>query len=241
MTVINTRVLTYLGGTLSLVFNQLTGQRLTILRCQVFQKPCCITGIMILLLSIVSCKTEPKQEVVKPAPKKVTRDYTAEIAKLESFTNHNTNKNYFFLVDFSIHSGKKRFLVYDRNQQKIIKKYMVAHGSGNKQKRGVPTIFSNVPESHCSSLGVGIVNSRAYSNWGIHVKYWVDGLEATNDNMRKRLIVLHSYGYVPSVETYPIPIINSEGCFMVSNKDMTSLDSLIDSQDNKRILLYSFI
>jgi hypothetical protein len=148
------------------------------------------------------------------------------------------NIQYVFVVDYSEHSGKKRMYVIDILKNKIVRKMMVAHGAKSETKTGYATDFSNVPESNKSSLGYAIVNTRAYSQWGIHVKYWIDGISKTNSNMRKRVMVLHSYQVVPSFETYPLPIITSLGCVMVSESDMTYLDKLIKKQHNKRLLMY---
>lgn len=39
------------------------------------------------------------------------------------------NEDYYFLLDFSIHSGKNRFFIYDFKQEKIIEEKLVTHGS----------------------------------------------------------------------------------------------------------------
>ena len=148
------------------------------------------------------------------------------------------NIQYVFVVDYSLHSGKKRLFIIDILKKKIIKKMMVAHGAKSETSLGVATDFSNVCESNKSSLGYAIINGRAYSQWGIHVKYWLDGISKDNSNMRKRVMVLHSYQMVPSFETYPLPIVTSLGCVMVSKTDMKYIDKLIKKQHNKRLLLY---
>jgi len=171
----------------------------------------------------------------------LTRSYLEEIEELHSWAERiGANKRYFYLVDFSIHSGKKRMFLYDSEQGEIIRKYMVSHGVGNSERNHVPISFSNVPGSLCSSVGMAVLGERAYSNWGINVKYWIDGLEATNSNMRDRLVVLHSYQGVSNVETYPNPIMKSEGCIMVSDEAMIEIDNLIQSLENKRVLIYTF-
>ncbi len=147
------------------------------------------------------------------------------------------NIQYVFVVDYAEHSGKKRMCVIDILKKKVVRKMMVAHGAKSETKMGYATDFSNVSESNKSSLGYAIVNTRAYSQWGIHVKYWLDGISKTNSNMRKRIMVLHSYQMVPSFETYPLPIVTSLGCVMVSEDDMTYLDKLIKKQHNKRLLM----
>lgn len=162
--------------------------------------------------------------------------------KLQAFKQiikkKNLNIQYVFVVDYSLHSGKKRMYLVDILKHKIVRKMMVAHGAKSETKIGYATDFSNVVESNKSSLGYAIVQGRAYSRWGIHVKYWLDGISKTNSNMRKRVMVLHSYRFVPSFETYPLPIVTSLGCVMLSKKDMRFIDKLIKKQHNKRVLMY---
>lgn len=150
----------------------------------------------------------------------------------------NLNIQYVFVIDYSLHSGLKRFYIVDIMEHKIVKRIMVAHGAKSETERGFATEFSNVPESNKSSLGYVIVKGRGVSKYGIKVNYVLDGISKTNSNMRKRFMVMHSYFTVPFIETHPIPIINSLGCVMLSNRDMTYIDSLIQKQHNKRILMY---
>ena len=152
--------------------------------------------------------------------------------------NKHLNIQYVFVVDYSIHSGLKRFYILDIMSHKIVKTMMVAHGAKSEIKSGFATEFSNVPESNKSSLGYVIVNGRGVSKYGIKVNYILNGISKTNTNMHKRFMVMHSYFMVPSIETYPIPIKTSLGCVMLSNDDMTYIDSLIQKQHNKRILMY---
>ena len=177
-----------------------------------------------------------------------TREVSKEEAGFDPFTKideykriineRNLNIQYVFVVDYSIHSGKKRFYVLDILNNRLDRKMMVSHGARSETKPGYATDFSNVPESNKSSLGYAIVNGRAYSNWGIHVKYWLDGISPTNSNMRRRIMVMHSYVAVPSIETYPSPIITSLGCVMLSDKDMRYIDELMKRQNNKRVLMH---
>ena len=72
--------------------------------------------------------------------------------------------NYCFLVDFSIHSGKKRFFVWDFKGDSIKYASLCAHGYGKDSTPSKP-VFSNTPGSLCSSLGKYKVGIRAYSKW----------------------------------------------------------------------------
>ena len=91
------------------------------------------------------------------------------------------NTNYCFLVDFSIHSGKRRFFVWDFKGDSVKYASLCAHGYGKNSTLSKP-VFSNVEGSYCSSLGKYKVGIRSYSKWGINVHYKLHGLEATNNN-----------------------------------------------------------
>ena len=96
------------------------------------------------------------------------------------------NTNYCFLVDFSIHSGKRRFFVWDFKGDSVKYASLCAHGYGKNSTVSKP-VFSNVEGSYCSSLGKYKVGIRSYSKWGINIHYKLHGLEATNDNAFKRV------------------------------------------------------
>lgn len=136
--------------------------------------------------------------------------------------------HYCFLVDFSIHSGKKRFFVWDFKGDSVKYASLCAHGYG---KNGTVTkpVFSNTEGSLCSSLGRYKVGIRSYSKYGIHVHYKLHGQESTNSNAYKRFVVLHSFTPVPEVEIYPmhLPLGMSQGCPVISNQTMTQIDALL--------------
>lgn len=150
------------------------------------------------------------------------------------------NTNYCFLVDFSIHSGKKRFFVWDFRGDSIKYASLCAHGYGKKSTVSNP-FFSNVEGSYCSSLGRYKVGVRSYSKWGINVHYKLHGLESTNDNAYKRYVVLHSFTPVPRAEIYPVhlPLGMSQGCPVISNETMTRVDALLKNQ-KKPVLLWVY-
>ncbi len=152
------------------------------------------------------------------------------------------NQDIYFLVDLGVHPGIKRMYIYDFKEQKILKRAMVSHGAYDvvepNEQKWEEARFSNVVNSHCSSLGKYQLGSRDSSGWGIGVKYWLKGLEASNNNAQKRIVVLHSWEAIPDEETYPKPIALSWGCPAVSNNVMREIDALIQDQDNKKILYW---
>lgn len=150
------------------------------------------------------------------------------------------NTNYCFLVDFSIHSGKKRFFVWDFKGDSVLYASLCAHGYGKNSTVSKP-VFSNVEGSYCSSLGRYKVGIRAYSKWGINVHYKLHGLESTNNNAFKRVIVLHSYELVPATDIYPVhlPLGISQGCPVVCNDVMRKVDKLLKGE-SKPVLLWMY-
>ena len=153
------------------------------------------------------------------------------------------NEEFAVFIDMSLHSGKKRMFVYDLRQNELMLDGLVTHGScsglpEDERKQKQPQ-FNNVPNSHCSSLGKYAIAQRAKSGWGIRIKYWIDGLEKSNDNARRRVVVLHSWGAIGDKEVYPESIAESWGCPAVSNRVMVSLDKMLFDKD-KDVLLWSF-
>jgi len=99
-------------------------------------------------------------------------------------------------------------------------------------------IFSNVSGSYCTSLGKYKLGARAYSQYGIHAHYKMHGLEATNSNAFKRIIVFHSHTPVPTYEIYPqhLPLGWSLGCPVVSDEMMTTVDAMLKASTSPVLL-----
>lgn len=130
--------------------------------------------------------------------------------------------------------------VWDFNKKKVVDSGLCAHGAGKESTAEVP-VFSNIPDSNYSSLGKYKLGRRSYSNWGIHVHYKMHGLEKTNDNAFKRIIVLHSHTPVPSKEIYPehMKMGWSQGCPVISNQLMTALDKRLKAS-REPVLLWIY-
>jgi hypothetical protein len=147
------------------------------------------------------------------------------------------NTNFCLLVDMKIHSGKNRFFVWDLEADTIIGKSLCAHGRGQGSTLSKP-VFSNREGSYCTSIGKYKTGARAYSQYGINVHYKLHGLEATNSNAYKRIVVLHSYDYVPQFEIAPayLPLGYSLGCPVIDNALMRKLDTLFKKQKKATLL-----
>lgn len=159
---------------------------------------------------------------------------------LQYCKNNNLNQNKFILIDLGLHSGIKRFFIYDFQQNKIIKSYIVSHGCGDNQwgrtssKDDAPV--SNEFDSHSSSIGKYVISDRGVSQWGIKVNYLLRGKEKTNSNALNRAIVLHSWEAVPNDEVYPEGTPEGWGCPAVSNESMTEIDKIL--KQNKNALMW---
>ena len=179
--------------------------------------------IILLLVAAVSA----------PEPKETTKERLVAKAKLAKAycEKNNMNLDMCILVDMKIHSGKKRFFLWSFIGDSIIKSGMCSHGCcdngwSEDETKSDPE-FSNVPESHCSSLGKYKLGKRGYSNFGIHINYKLHGLETTNNNAYKRFIVFHSWEAIGDEETYPLGIAESWGCPAVSNSFMKEMDKIL--------------
>jgi L,D-transpeptidase catalytic domain len=137
------------------------------------------------------------------------------------------------VVDFAKHSREPRLYRIDlRDGDGLDRPILVAHGIGSDpDDDGYATVFSNVYNSLSSSLGAAIGAERYVGQNGLSLR--LDGLEPSNNQMRMRDIVVHSYQ--PERRRYfnAEYIANkgrpgsSEGCFVVEpDKREWILDTL---------------
>lgn len=143
------------------------------------------------------------------------------------------NRQFAFFVDMKIKSGKNRFFVYDLINDKIVDEGLVANGSGSETAVKGDLKFSNEPNSNCTSLGHYAIG-KSYK--GIFGKaYVLKGLNETNSNAAKRMIVLHSYSAVPEAEQDHY-IALSHGCPMVNEVFFKRLEKIIDNSKSSIIM-----
>lgn len=146
----------------------------------------------------------------------------------------NDNPRYWAIVDFSQHSAKKRFYLFDTDEEKVTR-YYVAHGKGSEGKPddGMAEIFSNVKNSNCSSLGIYLCLNEYFGKHGKSMR--LEGLESTNSNAYKRTIVLHGADYVSEdvIKTQGY-LGDSHGCFAV---DMSVKDTLVNELKNGSFII----
>jgi hypothetical protein len=199
----------------------------------------------------VSCKQESNSvnvsvsgtaDEVRPFGDSVKIRKKAEEA-LQFCKKKNFSTDFCLLIDMSLHSGVKRFFVWDFRKNKVTGKYLVSHGcgtnpwssDGSKDRPG----FSNEDGSHLSSLGKYKVQERGSSDWGIHVKYLMHGLEETNSNALKRFIVFHSWNLMSDEEVFPKGSPEGWGCPTVSNNALRKIDPMLQ-KSQKPVLMWIY-
>ena len=144
--------------------------------------------------------------------------------------------SYCFMIDMRLPSGKNRFFVYNLLKDSLEAAGLVTHGKGSESESG-NLVFSNIPNSNCTSLGKYKIGNAYNGNFGL--SYKLKGLDKTNSRALDRAVVLHSYCGVPNTEVYPAPICVSEGCPMVSTAFFTQLKAYMD-ESQEPILLWIY-
>lgn len=137
-------------------------------------------------------------------------------------------------VDFSRHSSKPRLFVIDVKEQKV-SSYLVSHGIGSEGKSddGMADIFSNVPNSKASSLGLYRCDETYFGKHGLSL--FIDGLDSTNSKARQRAIVIHGASYVSEkVVKEAGRVGRSEGCFAL---DEAVKDTVINQLKEGSLLI----
>jgi hypothetical protein len=122
---------------------------------------------------------------------------------VDYFNAHNgaiPNQRYAVVVDFSQHSSKKRFYLFDLSSG-AVSRYHTAHGSNSDPDNdGYATLFSNVPDSRKSSLGAYLTLATYSGAHGYSLR--LKGLESTNSNAEARAIVVHPADYVSEADDH---------------------------------------
>ncbi len=142
-----------------------------------------------------------------------------------------------FLADMKLSMELKRFYVINLDSNKILNTFLVAHGSG-KGSTADSAVCSNILGSLCSSLGKYSILPKD-TLWGEYGKgYWMNGLDKTNNNARKRLIVFHYY--IPqTTEEFGEHNFFSSGCPMLAQSSFHFCDSLL-KLESKAVLFYQY-
>jgi len=156
------------------------------------------------------------------------RAVRVSLAAANLFRDRIPNKKYMLVVDYTQPSYKKRLFVLD-SKGNVIKKHHVAHGEGSSdpKDRSKATHFSNLPDSHMSSLGAMITLGTYTGKHGLSLR--LNGLQdGLNNKVKDRCIVIHSASYV--TDEYILKnkrAGQSWGCLAVDPAILNSLINLI--------------
>ena len=146
-------------------------------------------------------------------------DIQARTLELKFYTRtRGYNADYGILVDYDRHSFQQRLYVVDLNNGDVVMRSLCGHGRGGRSNM-FKGEFSNVPGSHCSSLGhYKIGTERRMNNYPVKA-FELDGLDKTNSNARSRAILIH-----PSVGP------RSLGCVTLPILKYSRLSNILHSQ-----------
>lgn len=147
-------------------------------------------------------------------PKAMNQAVTAQQWGLEKGTIK--NPDVLTVVDFSKPSTEKRLWVVNPNSGEVLLNTYVAHGSGSGGN--TPSKFSNMPDSHQSSLGLFSTGETYSGKHGNSMR--LQGLQpGVNDNAFARSVVVHPAKYVASSLDPHGYAGRSWGCFATSGRD----------------------
>ncbi len=103
------------------------------------------------------------------------------------------DKQILSIVDFTRSSQTKRLWIIDLAAKKILFNSLVAHGQGSGDD--LPTMFSNLENSHQSSLGFYVTSDIYFGKHGKSLK--LNGMDDNfNTNALPRSVVVHGAPYV---------------------------------------------
>ncbi len=122
--------------------------------------------------------------------KEVPQDLLIEaILYFDLNKNKFENHNFFTVINYKARSDRPRFFVIDLASG-VVEKYNTAHGWGSdKDDDGFATSFGNVINSKKSSLGFAKTAEVYYGRFDRSIR--IDGLSASNSNVRERAVVIH--------------------------------------------------
>lgn len=176
---------------------------------------------------------EDKPVLGKQAPALDKQKLKKKAAALRSFARANRyNSRYALLIDFSVFSGNKRFVLYNLEEDKIVSSSLVAHGQGHNYL-SEKVEFSNVNGSRCSSPGRYKIGAKYDGRFGD--AYKLHGLSATNSNAFSRFVVLHAHSCVPQSEN-SLGICRSDGCPTLNPEYFERVQAILDKEKQPVLL-----
>lgn len=153
---------------------------------------------------------------------------------------HKMNTQIAIFVDYSVHSGKNRLLVYDFHKKKVILGCLCAHGCGGGSTEDKPR-FCNRKGSNCSSVGLFKVGNYFVTTSYKLPAFRLSGLSTTNSMAYDRQILIHPWYTVSDIPVYPFhtPMNVSQGCFVISPLKFQVLKRIL-LQSNRPVLLSAY-
>lgn len=155
------------------------------------------------------------------------------------------------LVDYSRHSGRVRFFLWDFGKGKPAMKSLCAHGYGKGSTARRP-VFSNEPGSFCTSLGhYRVGEEKTMSKPKGRKALLLYGKDKSNSNALQRGILIHPVS-LPVFPIYPfiIPVKvhdvfghkirpKSEGCITIPFRKYIRVAKVVKASE-KPILLWAY-
>ncbi|WP_237152404.1 murein L,D-transpeptidase catalytic domain-containing protein [Oryzibacter oryziterrae] len=152
----------------------------------------------------------------------VPRSVIEDMYSLQQVVHPGKFPRFWAACNFKERSDQKRFHVFDRIAKTVVS-MLCAHGQGSEPDHdGLAKIFSNIPNSNQSSLGIFRCSETYMGKHGLSLR--IDGLEPSNSNARERSVVIHSAGYVSEELALKYKRVGcSNGCFAFSESDATNV------------------
>jgi hypothetical protein len=142
-----------------------------------------------------------------------------------------SNKDYLTILDFNQHSSQRRMYLINMKTGAVTPMLAAAGAGSDPDKDGYATLFSNVVDSHMSSLGFYLTSSTYEGQNGYSLR--LHGLNETNSKAYERMIVVHGAQYVSESQGKAGP---SWGCPAVDHSLKTKL---IDRIKNGSLMFFT--
>src|SRR5574337_608920 len=164
----------------------------------------------------------------KPSPSTDFLKLQSKSVSARAFIKQNHfNNSICFLIDMSLPANRKRFFVFDLENDSIQTSGLVAHGNCN-QYWLEGRKYGNEIGCGCTSLGKYKIGKSYYGRFGLAFKLY--GLDNTNSNAFDRTVVLHAHDCIPDHEVRE-EVCQSNGCPTVSPDFLKQLEPMIKNAD----------
>ena len=191
----------------------------------------CVLLLALLALSPATPAGDIREKVAADHPNLVPREaLDGAFDYLHDHADQVANKNYLTIIDFTKPSTAKRCHVINL-QTSEVESLLVAHARNTGLDRAEH--FSNENGSNKSSLGIYLTGELYQGKHGLSMR--LDGMEPTNNNARKRAIVMHGADYVsPKVIQQQGRLGRSLGCPAL---EMGVIERIVKELNGKSVLL----